>query len=128
MRMNKPPKLLDLVRERIHAKHYSIRTEEACVDWAKRFILFHNKRQNQAKAAKRLSVVLTPWEVSALLAELNETMWLAASLLYGTCIRLLKGLRLRMKDIEFEWREIIVREGKRNAFDSLPILGMMNAL
>jgi integron integrase len=67
----------------------------------------------EAKAAKRLPV-LAPREVSALLPELNGTMWLVASLLYGTGMRLLEGLRLRVKDIEFERREIIVREGKGN--------------
>lgn len=36
-------KLLDLVRESIRLKHYSIRTEEAYVNWIKRYILFHNK-------------------------------------------------------------------------------------
>lgn len=68
----------------------------------------------EAKAAKRLPVVLTPREVAALLAELNGTMWLIASLLYGTGMRLLEGLRLRIKDIEFERREIIIREGRGN--------------
>jgi hypothetical protein len=38
------PKLLDLVRNLIRKKHYSIRTEEAYVSWIKRFILFHGKR------------------------------------------------------------------------------------
>ena len=68
----------------------------------------------EAKTAKRLPVVFTPREVAALLAELNGTMWLVASLLYGTGMRLLEGLRLRIKDIEFERREIIIREGKGN--------------
>ncbi|MEW6169575.1 MAG: integron integrase [Pseudomonadota bacterium] len=66
----------------------------------------------QAKVHKRLPVVLTPREVRALLHELNGTMWLVASLLYGTGMRLLEGLRLRVKDIEFERREVVVREGK----------------
>jgi len=39
-----PPKLLDQIREVIRRKHYSIRTEHAYVDWARRFILFHHKR------------------------------------------------------------------------------------
>jgi integron integrase len=65
-----------------------------------------------AKAAKRLPVVLTVRETGALIGELNGTMWLVVSLLYGTGMRLLEGLRLRVKDIEFERREIIVREGK----------------
>jgi hypothetical protein len=38
------PKLLDQVRDKIRLKHYSIRTEEAYVDWIKRFILFQRKR------------------------------------------------------------------------------------
>lgn len=43
--MKQPSKLLGEVRERIRSRHYSIRIEEAYVDWAKRFILFHNKRR-----------------------------------------------------------------------------------
>jgi site-specific recombinase XerD len=38
------PKLLDLVRDTIQRKHYSIRTEQSYIDWVRRFILFHNKR------------------------------------------------------------------------------------
>ena len=156
------PKLLDQIRVR----HYSIRTEEVYVDWARRFILFHNKRhpkemgaeevrdflshlavernvaastQNQAKSAllflyrevlhielpwleevvvaktpKRLPVVLTQTETRRLLNSMSGTMGLVASLLYGTGMRLLECLRLRVKDVEFERREIIVREGKGN--------------
>ncbi len=68
----------------------------------------------QAKASRRLPVVLTSREVKALLDGLNGTMWLVASLLYGTGMRLLEALRLRIKDVEFERREIVVREGKGN--------------
>jgi integron integrase len=65
-----------------------------------------------AKAPRRLPVVLTPGEVGRLLQELNGTMGLLASLLYGTGMRVLEGLRLRVKDLGFERREIIVRDGK----------------
>ena len=41
-------KLLDLVRDAICTKHYSIRTEEAYVNWVRRFILFHGKRHPKA--------------------------------------------------------------------------------
>ncbi|WP_418318872.1 integron integrase [Piscinibacter sakaiensis] len=156
------------MRERIRVKHYSLRTEHAYVDWARRFIVFHGKRhpagmgaaeveaflswlavernvsastQNQARAAllflyqevllvnlpwlgemtaartsRRLPVVLTPSEVRELLNALDGsgTMHLVASLLYGTGMRLLEGLRLRVKDVEFQRREIIVRAGKGN--------------
>lgn len=142
----------------------SIRTEEAYVDWARRFILFNNKShplnlgpshveaflsylaierkvaastQNQALAAllflyrevlavdlpwldgltraqsnRRLPVVLTPREVRDLLHELSGTMHLVAALLYGTGMRVLEGLRLRIKDVDLERREITVRQGK----------------
>ncbi len=39
-----PKKLLDQIRDLIRVKHYSIRTEEAYVSWARRYILFHDKR------------------------------------------------------------------------------------
>jgi len=159
-----PPKLLEQLRESIRVRHYSLRTEDAYFDWARRFILFHGKRhpkdmgapevqaflthlaverhvspstQNQAKAAllflyrnvlsvdlpwldeviqakrhPRLPVVLTPGEVRVLLDQMEGTMALVARLLYGTGMRLMEGLRLRVKDVEFERREIIVRDGK----------------
>ncbi|WP_366514981.1 tyrosine-type recombinase/integrase [Solimonas terrae] len=66
----------------------------------------------QAKPSRRLPVVLTTREVVALLGELSGTTWLVVALLYGTGMRVLEGLRLRVKDIEFERREIVVREGK----------------
>ncbi len=67
-----------------------------------------------AKAAKRLPVVLTTSEVRAMLSEMNGTTWLVAALIYVTGMRLLEALRLREKDVEFERREIIVRQGKGN--------------
>ena len=159
-----PLRLLDRLRTEIRTRHYSIRTETAYVDWARRFIHFHNKRhpqemgaaevgnflsflatqrnvsastQNQAKSAllflygqvlkvelpwldevitartqRKLPVVLTTHEVRALLQEMNGVTALVASLLYGTGMRLLEGLRLRVKDVEFERRELLVRDGK----------------
>ena len=67
-----------------------------------------------AKVSKRLPVVLTQREARLLINELSGTTWLVVSLLYGTGMRLMEGLRLRIKDVEFERREIIVREGKGN--------------
>ncbi|GAA4426687.1 integron integrase [Acidovorax lacteus] len=68
----------------------------------------------QAKAPKRLPVVLTPSEVRDLLLHMNGTTGLIARLLYGTGMRLLEALRLRVKDVEFARREILIREGKGN--------------
>jgi site-specific recombinase XerD len=160
----KPPKLLERMRIHLRTRHYSIRTEQAYLDWARRFILYHNKRhpqemgareveaflshlavdrqvsastQNQAKAAilylyrqvlavelpwldevvqakrpRRLPVVLTPAEVRLLLMHMDGTMGLIAQLLYGAGMRLMEALRLRVKDVEFARREIVIREGK----------------
>jgi integron integrase len=66
----------------------------------------------QAKAPQRLPVVLTPVEVHRLLARMEGASALVAQLLYGTGMRLMEGLRLRVKDVDFERREIVVREGK----------------
>ncbi len=159
-------RLLDQVRFAIRAKHYSIRTEEAYVDWIKRFIVFHGKRhpsgmgafqiqaflnhlainrevaastQNQALSAllflyrdvlnielpkldldkitrakqpMRLPVVLTKSEVEQLLVHLHGTHKLMARLLYGSGMRLMELIRLRVLDLDFERKEIVVRNGK----------------
>jgi integron integrase len=65
-----------------------------------------------AKTPKRLPVVLTVNETRQLLACLKGVYLLIGNLLYGTGMRLLECLRLRVKDIEFERREIIIREAK----------------
>jgi integron integrase len=66
----------------------------------------------RAKKPKRLPVVLTRNEISQVLNNLESTSWLVASLLYGSGLRLLDGLRLRVQDIDFEKSAILVRDGK----------------
>jgi integron integrase len=66
----------------------------------------------QAKRQPRLPVVLTPGEVRTLLDQMEGGMALVAQVLYGTGMRLMEGLRLRVKDVEFERREIVIRDGK----------------
>lgn len=66
----------------------------------------------RAKAPKRLPVVLTRQEVQAVLSRLSGTQWLVASLLYGTGMRIMECLRLRVKDVDFSRREILIRDGK----------------
>ena len=158
------PRLLDQIRHRIRYKHYSIRTERAYVDWARRFILFHGKRHprdmgateveafltylandrnvaasthQQALAAllflykevlaielpwlseigrpkkpKRLPTVLTHGEVQRLFAHLEGTHCLMARLIYGTGLRLMECVRMRVKDLDLGRGEILVRSGK----------------
>lgn len=57
--MQNKPKLLEQVRNIIRVKHYSIRTEQAYVDWIKRFILFHGKRQPGEMAEEEVAQFLT---------------------------------------------------------------------
>ena len=66
----------------------------------------------QAKAPKRLPVVLTVGEVQAVLSRLSGSHALIAALLYGGGMRLMEAVRLRVKDVDFARREIVVREGK----------------
>jgi integron integrase len=66
----------------------------------------------RAKRPQRLPVVLTRSEVQRVLAKMNGTEWLVASLLYGTGQRLGECLQLRVKDLDLERREILVRDAK----------------
>jgi integron integrase len=66
----------------------------------------------RAKKPSRLPVVLTVEEVGKLLNKLPGDRWLMASLLYGSGLRLLEYMRLRVHDIEFDRRQIMVRNGK----------------
>ncbi|HEY2710935.1 MAG TPA: integron integrase [Chthoniobacterales bacterium] len=158
------PKLLDRVRWHLRVKHYSIRTEQAYIDWIRRYICFHAKRhpnemgeeeiarflthlavekhvaastQNQALSAllflyqqvlerkldfidkiervkrpAKVPVVLTRAEARAVLDHLQGHNRLMAELLYGAGLRLMECVRLRIKDIDFGYGHIIVRDGK----------------
>lgn len=76
----------------------------------------------RAKRPRNLPVVLSRNEVVALLAQLKGTHCLLASLLYGTGMRLLEGLRLRVQDVDFDYRRIHVHQakGKKDRYVPLP--------
>ncbi|MFZ4526073.1 MAG: integron integrase [Chlorobium sp.] len=93
-----PPKLPESLREALHVRHYSNRTED----------IGHVIR---ARKPIHLPVVLTREEVKALLALLTGDKWLMASLMYGAGLRLMECLRLRVQDIDFSRNEIMVRDG-----------------
>ena len=159
-------RLLDQVRERARYLHYSLRTEDAYVYWARFFIRWHGMKHprdmgvtqvqafltmlatqrgvsssthNQALSAllflyrevlgielpwmndlqrpsqpRRIPTVLTPVEVSGLLAGMDGQIRVIARLLYGTGMRLMEVLRLRAKDLDLDKQVIIVREAKGN--------------
>lgn len=66
----------------------------------------------RAKRPKYLPVVLSKNEVSAILSTVTGTNAIIVKLLYGTGVRLMEALRLRIQDVDFEQRQIIVRSGK----------------
>jgi integron integrase len=66
----------------------------------------------RARRAGRLPVVLSREEVQRVLNAMEGTLGLIARLLYGTGMRLMEGLRLRVKDVDFERGTITIREGK----------------
>ena len=66
----------------------------------------------RARKPKRLPTVLTKAEVQSVLRQLSGVQRLVAQLLYGSGLRLLESLRLRIRDLDFERGEIVVREGK----------------
>jgi integron integrase len=75
----------------------------------------------RAKRSKRLPTVLTKEETLRLIGCLSGTHQLMAKLIYGSGMRLMECLRLRVKDLEFERRAIIVRDGK-GAQDRVTVL------
>ncbi|MBS0389438.1 MAG: integron integrase, partial [Proteobacteria bacterium] len=66
----------------------------------------------RATRPRRLPVVLTQAETRAVLAQLDGVHWLVGNLLYGSGLRVLEALRLRVKDIDLKYRQITVRDGK----------------
>ena len=66
----------------------------------------------RAKRPSRVPVVMSPGEVSRVLDALHGQHWLIASLLYGSGLRLIECLRLRLKDIDPEYRQLTVYDGK----------------
>jgi integron integrase len=66
----------------------------------------------RAKRPARVPVVFTRKEVERLLARLSGTYGLIARLLYGSGLRVMESVRLRVKDLDFEYTEILVRDGK----------------
>jgi integron integrase len=66
----------------------------------------------RARTPTRLPVVLTPTEVRAVVDRMQGTHRVIGLLLYGSGMRLMECMRLRVKDVDFERREILIREGK----------------
>ncbi|NMG46429.1 integron integrase [Aromatoleum toluvorans] len=66
----------------------------------------------RAKRPQRLPVVLSQSEVARLLGRLDGVHGMMAALLYGTGMRLMECVRLRVKDLDFDYRQILVRDGK----------------
>jgi len=158
------PGVLEVMRDRLRARHYAYRTEQSYLAWVRRYLRFFRGRhprdlgendinrfltflatdrhvsastQNQALSAllflyrevldqplpriadvvrarrpKRLPVVLSRAEVWAVIGHLDGVPRLVASLLYGSGLRLLEALRLRVQDVDFGLRQLTVRNGK----------------
>jgi integron integrase len=75
----------------------------------------------RAKGPRRVPVVLSGDEVHRLLARLDGQVWLMAALLYGTGMRLMECIRLRVKDVDFDRQEIVVRNGKGGKDRRVPL-------
>jgi integron integrase len=168
------PDLLHAFTMEIRRRNYSIRTEQAYLQWVRRYVAHHGNRnpremggehvaaylnhlavsltvspstQSQAlnalvflyqqvlgqelgtlaglvpaKKPRRVPVVLTRDEVQRLLAELtDEPFGLMAGLLYGTGMRLMECIRLRVMDVDFGYSQIVVRDGKGGKDHVVPL-------
>ena len=73
-------------------------------------LLRHVKR---AKRSEKLPVVFSKREIQSIMAHLDGVYWIMGQLLYGAGLRLMECVRLRIKDVDFGYRQIIVRDGSR---------------
>ena len=76
------PKLLDVVRDKIRARHFSYRTEQAYVGWIKRFILYHGKRHPSALGGPHVESFLTHLAVERRVSASTQNQALGAILFF----------------------------------------------
>lgn len=160
----KKPKLMELLRNEIRLKGYSLSTEKNYLKWTREFILFHKKThpkrmgenevkaflthlvndrnvspatQNQAlcaliflyrkllgkedfyvddvqwsKKGRRIPVVLSMEEIQRILDVVQGKAALPLKLMYGTGLRVSECIRLRIQDLDIDYKQITVRDGK----------------
>jgi integron integrase len=171
----RPKRLLERTIDEIRLRHYSPRTEQAYLNWIRRYVRFHNCRHpselgrddlerflthlaveknvsastqgqalaallflydavlkmpidqhvpmTRAKRAVHIPVVLTPNEIQRLLERMSGHTALMAAMLYGSGLRLLECVQLRVKDVDLARAEIRVRCGKGDKDRLVPIAG-----
>lgn len=124
--------LLAKTREVLRTLHYALATERSYIFWIRAFVRFHRGKHpremgkvlgrapgeigefTRAKDRPRVPVVLSRHEVARLLSGLEGLSRLGGLLMYGGGLRLMETLRLRVKDVDFDRAEIVVRAGKGN--------------
>jgi integrase len=129
-------RLLQQVRHAVRTRGYSVRTERAYVDWARRFILFHSCRHPVTMGDAEIREFLTHLAVNDRVAPATQNQALAAILfssssagtsrlcailMYGSGLRVLEAVSLRVKDLDFVRAEITVREGKGDKDRRVPL-------
>lgn len=79
-----------------------------------------------AKRPSRLPVVFSRDEVRSVLLQLEGVPWIMAQLLYGAGLRLMECVRLRVKDVDFSYKQIVVRDGKgqKDRVTMLPVIAV----
>lgn len=81
----------------------------------------------RAKLSRHLPTVLTREEVQSILMRMSGREWLMAGLMYGAGLRVMECLRLRIKDVDFGFRQILVRDGKGKKDRTVPLPQSMAA-
>jgi integrase len=97
--MAKPPQLLERVRQRIRAKHYSYRTEKTYLHWIRRFILFHDKRHPRELGGPAIERFLTSLAVDRKVSASTQNQALSAILF----------LYREVLEVELPWLDGVVR-------------------
>ena len=98
------PRLMDQVRQSLRVHHYSLRTEQAYIQWVRRNIFFHNKRHPREMGANEITSFLSHLAVDKHVSASTQNQALCALLF----------LYKKVLKIEPEWIEDVVRSGKGN--------------
>lgn len=131
--MKKKKKLLDIVRDKIRFKHYSIKTEESYVGWMKRYIFFHNKRHPIEMGKIEIEQFLT-WlavdkkvspttenQAFRVLMNLTDVYQLIVYMMYGCGLRMNEALNIRVKDIDFGFDRVYIWNSKSLKDRTVPL-------
>ncbi|EDZ65587.1 site-specific recombinase, phage integrase family [Nitrosococcus oceani AFC27] len=132
----KSPTLLEDVRRIMRLKHYSLHTERSYCERIKNALVFLYKQvldmpltkrieAIRSKTSRRVPVVLSLDEIRQVLPRVEGVAQLVVKLLYGSGLRISEAVRLRVQDLDYDYKQTTVRSGKGDKDRVTPLSAAM---